>query len=1569
MPATEQTCRDQKRLHIVFAVSGVLMLIATIWMFAADHDREWKPYQRTANDVEINMTEWRKLQFRTNAAAQMHQQLETQLTAVRRTPIDHELLAEFKDSVIADQATADFSFDRIDGLARQLADAEPESGGPIRKKLMSDLNVIVASAKFREDTLLGRRKFKSADRDAAVAKVGLLLRDGKPLAEQDAQQDLVEELKQELDEVTRQYQEATAHREALDRVLKQITQSEDAAFDLLDKNQTELRQLDSAIAGRRSTYLNWLRPVSWLPPIPIPGKKWLELPIADAFNSPRKIDNLWSEGLMIDYNFSKVRRFDRCTTCHQLIEKTMPGSAVVAAYEQQREVNLLLLPPEDESGASETPAAGGEETAETSESVSVLAADERAANDLEQVYGLRLAAEGLLKRTDVMVQYVRPESRATQAESYLTDEDRQPVLGDQIRPVLLQPGSEGFEAQRDGPGFQVGDVIVEINQDGNQIYDSERTMYRLLDAANTQQPLIVTVRRGMPSPYSSHPRLDLFVGSRSPHKTADFACTICHEGQGSATAFKWASHSPNSAEQRQQWMRDHGWFDNHHWIYPMYPKRFAEASCLKCHHQVTDLEPSKRFVEAPAPKVTHGYHLVRKYACYGCHEINGFDRADQVGPDLRLEPNVFAAALQLKIDPAYAQLSDDSKDWVEQLIQHPDRDAVRYRLYEVLLADEAAEEPLLSAETHTQLTPLFKDIDHPGTLRKAGPSLRFVAQKIGTEFLADWIRAPKHFRPTTRMPQFFGNTQHLDDDGKHIAGEFEPLEVLGLATFLGSKSQPFEYLQPAADAVAPSAERGRLQFEQRGCLACHNHKDYSDASEYRDAGSIVQGPDLSGIGDKLADGKGRQWLYSWIREPTRYHARTVMPDLFLEAEEDAEGKLIDPANDIVEYLLGTSKIGWQPAPGVLVSSAQVDDEPLNRLVLAHLKDVYSEASAIQYAKTGIPANFRAELKGAELELLASADPAYFDRELTREQKLNYVGAKSVAKYGCYGCHDIAGFEDSKPIGTGLADWGRKEPSKLAFEHIMNYLGHGHGPAHADGGHETDGQGDDAGNADEHAEDDSPDPFFIEQIQSHHRTGFLYQKLREPRSYDYHKTANKKYNEWLRMPQFPFDADDREAVMTFVLGLVADPPSEKYIFQPDAHQLAIIEGRQVLEKFNCAGCHMLEPQRWSISYTPDTFGTQPLTKTFPFLKTHFAPAELDGSLQMDQSGLRHATVSGMPTLDDFGAPLVYDDLGDPVEDDFDYDRTTLEYPLDLWRPTALSGSVFEVGVAPLNLRAGSILEKDQAAGGFLAKYLLPRVVAREKSVNPNAKGSEAWGWVPPPLIGEGHKVQTDWLHDFLLNPYRIRPSVVLRMPRFNMTPAEASQLVNYFAAVDNAEYPYAFSARRQSGHLEDAEQAYRATSQVTTGSAATGASTEHQRFRDAMNIVVNTNYCVKCHLVGDFNPPGPEIAKAPDLAQVYRRLRPEFMRAWIANPKSILPYTSMPVNLPYDADLPNLGGVAQDLYHGTSIEQVDGLVDLLMNFDQYTKQRSLIAPLVKEAAPVTPDGQLAPVPTTGGGARE
>ena len=91
------------------------------------------------------------------------------------------------------------------------------------------------------------------------------------------------------------------------------------------------------------------------------------------------------------------------------------------------------------------------------------------------------------------------------------------------------------------------------------------------------------------------------------------------------------------------------------------------------------------------------------------------------------------------------------------------------------------------------------------------------------------------------------------------------------------------------------------------------------------------------------------------------------------------------------------------------------------------------ADAKKYLQNGIPPELSPRLKDSAKILIGINDSNRVSRQL------EYVARQTVAKYGCFGCHDIPGFEATKPIGTGLADWGRKESSKLAFENIQKFL--------------------------------------------------------------------------------------------------------------------------------------------------------------------------------------------------------------------------------------------------------------------------------------------------------------------------------------------------------------------------------------------------------------------------------------------------------------------------------------------------------------------------------------------------
>ena len=741
-------------------------------------------------------------------------------------------------------------------------------------------------------------------------------------------------------------------------------------------------------------------------------------------------------------------------------------------------------------------------------------------------------------------------------------------------------------------------------------------------------------------------------------------------------------------------------------------------------------------------------------------------------------------------------------------------------------------------------------------------------------------------------------------------------------------------------------------------MACHQHSAFEDANH----GTItaqarpgvsrqLQGPDPSNIGDKfnLADSpnSGKEvdqtWLYTWLRNPNLYHPRTKMPDLYLTKETLPDGSEVDPAADIAAFLMSSSD-GWTPDNPQL----EADPEVIKKVAYEYLKKAFFGEDAKRYLTEGIPEEIGKTLKGSEVELVNTGG-SVGDMET---KLLNYVGAKTIGKYGCYGCHDIPGFEGAKPIGVALADWGRKDASKIAFEHIAEYISHGHAGGHGHGDH-----GDDHGHAEgDHEEEHIDEHFYTHRLEHHDRTGFIWQKLKEPRSYDYKKVLNKDYNEKLRMPMFPFNDVQREQVITFILGLVSEPPAEKFVFKPDERQHALIEGQKVLDKYNCASCHVLGTEKWDIEYRSGELGISSGSEGYDFTNAHFGQAAItESETAHPQRGMYSATLSGMPTIggslhgQEDGHPALFEydpeDIDEAMafetDSSTDYDNSSLMRSLTLWDPTVLEGEVIEPGQDILAFPT-ALKKRHKPMGGDLAFRLLPRVLEVERELGTSIPAAKtAWGWLPPPLHAEGKKVQSDWLHSFLLDPYMIRPAAVMRMPKFNMSSKEATALVNYFAARDGATYPYEYVEQTNQSVVDEMNEEY----------LENGGS--DSRFDSAMNIVSSgANGCVKCHVFGDYVPGGQLTGSAaragntaPNLANIYQRLRRDYVRPWVANPSRILPYT--PMNVVIEHNKPE---VWQAAYKGSPEDQLDGVVDLLMNYDRYTAGKASMKEKVKTDTP-------------------
>lgn len=1621
MPASEQTWRNQRTLHVVFGASAVVMAIATVMMMARDHNREWKDWTLKDRKKDAWM-----IQSRRDAAAQQYAKLmnayEDELRDYDSQAIPQDLVKQFEELVrqenerlknapasvqptpaekaaeegeaaanevtkVAYEVTLvaaegevalaeDPEFAKLNAAvadldsktpavveakeklvtlkaeletitqAKQAAAAEtptPETAEAAAKtaaeleekqqtlndeikaaqeslyeaqdaavvargNVLGEFNNFIRAAKFRETTLVSKRKSLNGQRTAKVSELGIKIGHGGDQQAIDDLQGVVNGLDQQIGELTAAIAAAKEYRTGLEQIVSAANAEKVVASKELETMDTELKRLDEQVS------LNTSNPGEWV----------TRLPILNALYSGNvKVEQNWLPDLTINYNFSQVARFDRCVTCHRGIAKTAPGSASDPMYptlpEELRNVTVQLATPE-------APPAEG--------------------SSLVDVYGMELSDSGIVNDAEVTVHFVLPETPAAKA------------------------------------GIESGDVIQEIA--GSRVYSPAEATERLLTLVDWNTKIPVAIRRGLDHPYTSHPRLDLYLTDTSPHPMKDVGCTICHDGQGSGTSFSWTSHTPNDAKEQNRWAQEYGWFDNHHWIFPMKPARFVESNCLKCHHNKGELEPSQRFPDPPAPQVVEGWTLVEEFGCFGCHEVNGWDSPTaSVGPDVRLEPNyaeVAGAILRSNV------LSEGQREMAQQLRVQPSNNELRLQLLGALAAkptppgeeaeaaaDQTPEDAQAQADL-SRLATLLKDVEIPGEYRKVGPSLRYIKSKVDYDWLYSWIRKPADFRPSTKMPQFFGLHEHLSDpdDASQLAESqrFEPIEIRAIAEYLLNASDDFEYLEPSQGVTEQaSAERGKWQFESRGCLACHSHSEFPGIA-------ATQGPDLTGLSGKLNTEKGRRWLYSWVKQPNRYHARTVMPELFIEpiveknAQNQPTGVVTDPAADITAFLLGTPS-DWKPE-GV---PAADDWTSADKSALADLAQLWLTSDAIpkgrarQYLEgEGFAESQRAKLKTNERLLIGLTN------ENRVERQLEFVARNTITKYGCFGCHDIPGFEEAKPIGTALADWGRKETSKLAFENIHKFLEtHGINPENPthdaqqqvaaenaaktatmpeEAGDHAAAEGDpahDAAHAASHGHLDpatfkSDESYFVQSLNSHGRDGFIWQKLRYPRSYDYKTTRNKNFNERLRMPKFPFNDQQRQAVITFVLGLVKEPPATKFLFNPDQRQQAIIDGRQVLERFNCGGCHTLKMEQWVFGYGSETFEDASEVVDFPFLDPGFSDQQIAASLAKDYRGLMHANIAGQPVFnEETGEPTWVDEDRQPItpEEVMEAEQEEGEsipvfYRFGLWANELINGQPRLRGVDELLIPADRAKYGPEngnaypAWGGDLARYLFPKVIARAKEVNPQVNGREAWGWLPPPLMDEGKKVQTDWLHGFLMDPSAIRPAVVMRMPNFHMSSDEAEKLVNYFAAMSEAQFPFEYKQQQQPSYL-------------TNLSAGGG-----DPLAEAMNIVTNGNYCVKCHAVADFAPQGDPNTFGPNLADAQRRLRPNFTRDWIANPARILPYTGMPVNIPYRPDDPHLGGVAQDLYHGTSLQQVNGVVDLLMNFDAYARRNMSVSTLVEQA---------------------
>jgi cytochrome c551/c552 len=408
--------------------------------------------------------------------------------------------------------------------------------------------------------------------------------------------------------------------------------------------------------------------------------------------------------------------------------------------------------------------------------------------------------------------------------------------------------------------------------------------------------------------------------------------------------------------------------------------------------------------------------------------------------------------------------------------------------------------------------------------RKVGPNLQHIVSKTTTDFALRWVKDPKSFKTATYMPRFWNLDNNLDSE----IGARNATEVASIVSYVFSKSQPLTY---GAIPSGGDAANGKALFETIGCQGCHivEETDLANVDWYR-----RKGPSLVGVGSKV----NREFLFNWIKNPRHYWAQTFMPDLRLTDREAA---------DITAFLMSSRNPEFESLP-----VPQIDDAALDEITL-------------EFLRTGLPLAQAQERLG----------------QMSRDEKTLYSGERLILRYGCFGCHDIQGFENAQKIGVDLSTEGSKMVTRLDFGYV--------------------------------------------DIE-HTRKAWFEQKLKAPRIFDNGKV--KSPPEKLRMGYFGFTDAEVETLVRQLLSQVRDELPREARKNLSANEAYAERARRLIHEYNCRGCHVVDGFGGGIYQTIADTGMRP-----PNLNTQGARTQADWlfSFLKAPSTVRFWFAARMPTF--------------------------------------------------------------------------------------------------------------------------------------------------------------------------------------------------------------------------------------------------------------------------------------------------------------------------------------------------
>lgn len=330
---------------------------------------------------------------------------------------------------------------------------------------------------------------------------------------------------------------------------------------------------------------------------------------------------------------------------------------------------------------------------------------------------------------------------------------------------------------------------------------------------------------------------------------------------------------------------------------------------------------------------------------------------------------------------------------------------------------------------------------------------------------------------------------------------------------------------------APVLSKAKNLFLKLGCHGCHLADGFQEASKV--------GPRLTRIAQKV----NPSWLYRWIKKPKDYLPKTRMPDFgFSEKDALATAAFLLAASDknyeLPEtFTSGDTEKGKKLFHRVgclacheLNGKGEVFGPDLSRIANKVSPDwlISWLSNPKHYNPKSIMPNLRLSLEEASdltaylMQFGKEKHIPGIDERIHLPELVQY-GEKVVRRRGCFACHDINGMEKESRIAPELSSFGSKLILELEF-------GDSHIP--------------------------------------HNWESWVRTKLKKPNSFRTERVLDK-------MPNFHLSEEEIDALVVLLKGFNGIKIPKKYQRVLSEKEHTIEQGRRLVFKYNCRGCHVVE----------------------------------------------------------------------------------------------------------------------------------------------------------------------------------------------------------------------------------------------------------------------------------------------------------------------------------------------------------------------------------------------------------